>query len=115
MNVEEKTASEVTLDEVLYCLGQEEAEEFVDVMRYVNKIIDNPESISGLSAIHMANRLAALRLKIGLRAQHYKAYYSQDKSMTTKRRKYLTETMYHALEENINTLKLLGRVDAHLS
>ena len=112
---EEKVASEITYEEVVSCLGEEEAEEFTAIMVIVNNIINQPESHSGLRAIHMANRLAALRLKVGLRAQHYKAYYAQDKSLTTKRRKYLTETMYHALEENINTLKLLGRVDAKLS
>ena len=113
--MEEKIATEVTLEDVVDCLGQEEGEEFFEVLKQVQRIIENPESIQGLRAIHMASRLAAFRLKIGLRAQHYKAYYSQDKSMTTKRRKYLTETMYHALVENINTLKLLGRIDAHLT
>jgi hypothetical protein len=112
---EEKLGTEITIEEVFEVLGEEEGIEFSNVMSVVNKIINEPESYSGLRAIHMANRLAAFRIKIGMRAQHYKAYYAQDKSLTTKRRKYLTETMYHALEEQINCLKLLGRIDAHLS
>lgn len=107
--------AQVTFEQVIEVLGEEEATEFNQVMNYVQAIIDSPEKYNGLRAIHVANQLAALRTKIGLRAQHYKAFYSEDKSMTTKRRKYLTETLYHALEENINTLKLIGRVDAKLS
>ena len=112
---EEKLASEISYEEIVDCLGQDEAEIFTGIMTIVNSIIDNPESHSGLRAIHMANRLAAFRIKIGVRAQHYKAHYAQDKSLLTKRRKYLTEMMYSAVEEQINTLKLLGRVDARLT
>ena len=102
---------EVTFDEVLAALGEEEANEFTEAMRKIQNIIDNPTSMTGIRAIHGANQLAALRTKIGLRAQYYK---TQKPTMTTKRRKNLLLTMYNALEENINTLKLLGRVEASL-
>lgn len=102
---------EVSFDEVLDCLGEEEAGEFADIMKRVQYIIDNPSSISGLRALHTANQLAALRTKIGMRAQFYK---TEKPTQTVKRRKNLLLTMYNALEENINTLKLLGRIDVNM-
>ena len=102
---------EVSFDEVLEALGEEEAEEFTDAMKKIQYIIDNPTTVTGIKALHGANQLAALRTKLGLRAQYYK---TQKPTVTVKRRKNLLLTMYSALEENINTLKLLGRVEASL-
>jgi len=61
--------------------------------------------------IHAA-KLAALRTKLGARAQYYK---TSEKSILQRRRKDLLMLMFTALEENINTLKLLGKIESGMS
>jgi hypothetical protein len=100
---------EVTLDEVAGCLSREEFEEFSKAMAVVQDILDDPSRYVGSRALIEAARLAAIRTKLGARAQYYKV---AEKSMIQRRRKDLMLTMFSALEENINTLKLLGRVEA---
>jgi hypothetical protein len=103
---------EITLDEVAGCLSKEEFTEFEKAMAVVQDILDNPSSYVGSRALVEAARLAAIRTKIGVRAQYYKV---AEKSMIQRRRKDLLLTMFSALEENINTLKLLGRIEAKSS
>lgn len=103
---------EVTLDEIAGCLSGEEFEEFSRAMAVVQDILDNPSSYVGSRALVEAARLAAIRTKIGARAQYYKV---AEKSIIQRRRKDLMLTMFSALEENINTLKLLGRIEARTS
>lgn len=100
---------EVTLDEIAGCLSSEEFREFAWVMATVQDILDNPSTYVGSRALVEAARLAAIRTKIGARAQYYKV---AEKSIIQRRRKDLMLTMFSALEENINTLKLLGRIEA---
>jgi hypothetical protein len=100
---------EVTLDEVAGCLSAEEFAEFSKAMAVVQDILDNPSTYVGSRALVEAARLAAIRTKIGARAQYYKV---AEKSIIQRRRKDLMLTMFSALEENINTLKLLGRIEA---
>lgn len=99
---------EVSLDEVLGILGREEYDEFESCMKIVQMILDNPNAMIGSQALIYAAKLAALRTKIGMRAQYYK---TSDKSIIQRRRKDLLMAMFTALEENINTLKLLGKVE----
>ena len=103
---------EVDLDEVMGALSSQEYEEFAACMEIVQKILDRPNAMMGSEALIAAAKLAALRTKIGARAQYYK---TSDKSILQRRRKDLLITMFTALEENINTLKLLGRVEAGMS
>ncbi len=103
---------EVNLDEVAGALSSEEYKEFSDCMDIVQKILDRPNAMMGSEALVAAAKLAALRTKIGARAQYYK---TTDKSIIQRRRKDLLMVMFTALEENINTLKLLGRVEAGMS
>ncbi len=100
---------EITLDEVAGCLSSEEFSEFSKAMAVVQDILDNPSTYVGSRALVEAARLAAIRTKIGARAQYYKV---AEKSIIQRRRKDLMLTMFSALEENINTLKLLGRIEA---
>jgi hypothetical protein len=100
---------EVTLDEIAGCLSSEEFSEFSQAMSVVQDILDNPSKYVGSRALVEAARLAAVRTKIGARAQYYKV---AEKSIIQRRRKDLMLTMFSALEENINTLKLLGRIEA---
>lgn len=103
---------EITLDEIAGCLSTEEFSEFSRAMAVVQDILDNPSTYVGSRALVEAARLAAIRTKIGARAQYYKV---AEKSIIQRRRKDLMLTMFSALEENINTLKLLGRVEARSS
>jgi len=99
----------MTVTQLRESLG-EDAEEFIEVMSVVQDIIDNPNSYHSTKAVKYAAILAAYRYKVGIKAQHYKT--SGNSSIINRRRKDVFQTMYHALEENINTLKLLGRIDA---
>ena len=102
---------EVSSEEILAVLGREEYDEFMKVMQIVQGIIDHPEQYVGSKALVEAARLAAIRNKIGMRGQYYKTAARTDLS---RKRKDLLLTMYAALEENINTLKLLGRIEASM-
>jgi hypothetical protein len=100
---------EMTVAEIAEVLGPEEAMSFLSVMGTVQNIIDHPEQIVGRDALIAAAQLAAHRTKLGTFAQVYK---TMPKTMTTTKRKNQLLSMYSALEENINTLKLLGRIEA---
>jgi hypothetical protein len=103
------------MDDVLDCLGKEEFPEFERVMEFCQRVLDNPTSMVGSTALVAAVQLAALRTKIGMRGQYYKTAVGdvEEKRIYT-RRKNLLLTMYNALEENINTLKALGKVEARM-
>lgn len=110
-NIENGTV-EVDLDEIAGVLSSEEYQEFRDSMAIVQTILDRPNAMMGSEALVAAAKLAALRTKIGARAQYYK---TSEKSILQRRRKDLLMLMFSALEENINTLKLLGRVEVGMS
>lgn len=105
----EVTERSMTLQLVKDAMGNE-AEEFIAVMNVIQDIIDHPERYHGPAAIKYATLLAAYRTKISLKAQWYKT--SGDKSIEARRKKDTLMSMYASLEENINTLKLSGRLDA---
>jgi len=102
----------VTLEEIFEVLDREEYDEFITAMSVVEDIIENPSKYVGAQALVSAAKLAALRTKIGLRGQYYK---TTEKSIIQRRRKDLLLTMFVALEENIMTLKLLGRTEARMN
>ena len=103
---------EVHLDEIVGVLSAEEYVEFSGCMEIVQRILNSPNAIMGSEALIAAAKLAALRTKIGVRAQYYK---TSEKSILQRRRKDLLMLMFTALEENINTLKLLGKVEANMT
>lgn len=103
---------EVDLNEIAGALSAEEYREFSDCMSIVQRILDQPHAMMGSEALVAAAKLAALRTKLGARAQYYK---TSEKSILQRRRKDLLMLMFTALEENINTLKLLGRVEVGMS
>lgn len=98
----------LTIDEVRKALGPD-ADEFIEIMRIVDDILENEDKYTGVYALKTANKLAAYRLKISAKASFYK---TAGTSITNKRRKNTLIAMEHAMEENINCLKLLGKVDA---
>lgn len=104
----ETTDAVITIDAIREAMG-EEAEEFLQAMEIVNMIIATPDNFAGKRAATEAARLAALRTVIGVKAQYYK---TADRSIKNTKRKNVLMTMYQALEENINTLKLLSKMGA---
>ena len=104
--------TQVSIEDIIGVLGREEYDEFEKVMGVCQGIIDDPTNFVGMQSLLTAAKLAAIRTKIGTRAQYYK---TSDKTITSRRRKDLLQVMYTALEENINTLKLLGRTDARMA
>ena len=85
------------------------AHEFVECMRIVQDIIDNPDHYVGMQAIKYANVLAAYRTQMIVKSQAFKRRSSlmseQDKLVND-----IWKTMYEALTENINALKISSKV-----
>jgi hypothetical protein len=103
----------LTIEVITSAMG-DDAAEFINVMEIVQHIIEKPEDFHGPKALIEAARLAALRTKISMKAQYYKTAKptGADQTLLFRRRKDVLLSMYNSLEENINTLKLLGRIDA---
>ena len=104
--------TQVSMDEVLGVLGKDEYKDFEEVMAFCDTILDDPTKFVGMASLIQAAKLAAIRTRVGMRAQYYKTV--NEKTVSNRRRKDLLMTMYTALEENINTLKILGRTDARM-
>ena len=99
---------ELTEADIREVLG-EDAQGFIDTLEIVQDMIDHPSKFTGQRAITEAIRISAYRTKFGSTANWLK---SQDKSILTRRKKDLLISMENNLLENINCLKLAGRVDA---
>lgn len=84
------------------------AEEFIECMRIIQDIIDNPETYIGMQALKYANILAAYRTQMIIKSQAYKRRSSL-MNETDKLSNDIWKTMYEALTENINVLKLTGK------
>jgi hypothetical protein len=86
----------------------DKAEEFLECMRIVQDIIDNPDFYVGAQALKYANVLAGYRTMMIVKSQAYK----RKSSMMTEQDKFVNDvwrTMYEALVENINVLKIIGK------
>lgn len=97
----------LTTDDIMNVMGTD-ADDFLNVMAIVNDIIENPNKYTGVRALVVANKLSAYRTRIGTTANWLK---SQEKSIIGRRKKDLLISIENNLLENINTLKLLGKVD----
>jgi hypothetical protein len=86
----------------------DKATEFLECMRIVQDIIENPDSYVGIQALKYANVLAAYRTQMIIKSQAYKRR-SQIMSENDKLTNDIWKTMYESLVENINVLKLIGR------
>jgi hypothetical protein len=86
----------------------DKAKEFIECMRIVQDIIDNPDHYVGMQAIKYANVLAAYRTQMIIKSQAFKRKSSimneQDKLVND-----IWKKMYEALSENINALKISGK------
>lgn len=88
---------------------EEDSQGFLEVMKIVDDIIENPENYSGIKALMLANKLAAYRTKIGVKANYLK---SQERSLRNRQKKDILLSLEHNLVENINCLKLAARIEA---
>lgn len=97
----------IDIDTIKEAMG-DQAEEFVECMKIVNDIIERPEHYVGGQAIRYANQLAAYRTTMIVKSQMFK----RKSSMMDMEDKFINDiwkTMYEALGENINVLKLSAR------
>jgi len=86
----------------------DKAVEFLECMRIVQDIIDHPDSYLGYQALKYANILAAYRTTMIVKSQAFK----RKSSMMNEQDKLVNDvwkTMYEALVENINVLKIIGK------
>lgn len=86
----------------------EKASEFIECIRIVQDIIENPDHYIGMQAIKYANMLASYRTLMIVKSQAFK----RRSSMMSEQDKFVNDiwkTMYEALSENINALKLAAR------
>jgi hypothetical protein len=86
----------------------DKADEFIECLRIVEDIISNPDHYVGLQAIKYANILAAYRTVMIVKSQMFK----RKSTMMSEQDKFVNDiwkTMYEALSENINALKLAAK------
>lgn len=86
----------------------DKAEEFLECMRIVQDIIDHPDSYVSLQALKYANILAGYRTVMIIKSQAFK----RKSSIMSEQDKFVNDiwkTMYEALVENINVLKIIGK------
>lgn len=87
----------------------DKSEEFIETMKVVQDIIENPDHYVGGQAMKYANLLAAYRTMMIVKSQIYK----RKSSIMSEQDKFVNDiwkTMYEALAENINVLKITAKV-----
>lgn len=94
--------------ETLGSMMGDNSEEFIQCMRIVDDIINNPHDYVGGQAIKYANQLAAYRTAMIIKSQVFK----RKSSIMSENDKFVNDiwkTMYEALGENINVLKIAAK------
>lgn len=98
----------VDIDFIAENMG-DKSKEFIECMRIVQDIIENPNDYVGGQAVKYANILAAYRTQMIIKSQAFKRRSSimneNDKLVND-----IWKTMYEALGENINVLKIAAKV-----
>lgn len=97
----------IDIETVTNMMG-DHAEEFIECMKIVEDIIHRPDHYVGGQAIRYANQLAAFRTMMIVKSQMFKRK-SQLMDNEDKFVNDIWKTMYEALGENINVLKLSAR------
>lgn len=86
----------------------DKSEEFIECVKIVQDIIDRPEHYVGMQAIKYLNVLAAYRTMMIIKSQAFK----RKSSVMSEQDKFVNDiwkTMYEALGENINALKIAAK------
>lgn len=84
------------------------SEEFIECLKIVQDIINRPEHYVGMQAIKYLNVLAAYRTVMIVKSQAFK----RKSSLMSEQDKFVNDiwkTMYEALSENINALKIAAK------
>lgn len=98
----------VDIDFIAENMG-DKSKEFIECMKIVQDIIENPNDYVGGQAVKYANMLAAYRTQMIIKSQAFK----RRSSLMNENDKLVNDiwkTMYEALGENINVLKIAARV-----
>lgn len=86
----------------------DKSEEFIECLKIVQDIIHRPEHYVGMQAIKYLNVLAAYRTVMIVKSQAFK----RKSSLMSEQDKFVNDiwkTMYEALSENINALKIAAK------
>jgi hypothetical protein len=86
----------------------DKSEEFIECLKIVQDIINRPEHYVGMQAIKYLNVLAAYRTVMIVKSQAFK----RKSSLMSEQDKFVNDiwkTMYEALSENINALKIAAK------
>jgi len=97
----------INIDTISKMMG-DKSDEFIECMRIVQDIAERPEYYVGGQAIKYANQLASFRTIMIVKSQMYK----RKSSIMGEEDKFTNDiwkTMYEALAENINVLKLSAK------
>lgn len=94
--------------EILAAQMGDKSSEFIECLRIVEDIIENPDHYVGMQAIKYANILAGYRTLMIVKSQAFK----RKSTLMSEQDKFVNDiwkTMYEALTENINALKLAAK------
>lgn len=97
----------IDIDMISNMMG-DKSDEFIECIRIVQDIAERPEHYVGGQALKYANQLAGYRTIMIVKSQMYK----RKSSLMSEEDKFVNDvwkTMYEALGENINVLKLAAR------
>jgi hypothetical protein len=86
----------------------DKSDEFIECIKIVQDIIENPQDYIGMQAIKYANILSGYRTLMIVKSQAFK----RRSTIMSEQDKFVNDiwkTMYEALTENINALKLAAR------
>ena len=86
----------------------DKSEEFIECLKIVQDIINRPEHYVGMQAIKYLNVLAGYRTVMIVKSQAFK----RKSSLMSEQDKFVNDiwkTMYEALSENINALKIAAK------
>lgn len=86
----------------------DKAEEFIECMRIIEDIIEHPDQYVGMQAVKYLNKLSGYRTLMIVKSQAFK----RKSSVMSEQDKFVNDiwkTMYEALLENINALKIAAR------
>jgi len=98
-------------DVIDYVAGQI-GDQFKNAVLLAQAIVEDPGSFTGPQAASSALKLSVYRLLIGTNAEYYKIRATKTQKYTDRLTKGALIVMYDALEEVINCLKLMSRLEA---
>lgn len=110
--MEEFDFTKASFQDVLDYTAGQIGGEFEKSILIAQDIIDNPTNYSGPQAASTALKLATYRLLVGTNAEYFKLRTQKTQKFSDKLTKGALIVMYDALEELINCLKLVSRLEA---